>query len=130
MQPEDFRVEEQLGFAPDGTGSHLLLKVEKRGANSGWVAAALARQAAVASRDVGMSGHKDRDAVTRQYYTLPESARAPAGGWVGFEGQGFRVLEATAHGRKLRIGTHRSNRFHLVIRDLEGNAEAIARRLR
>ena len=128
-QPEDFRVEEQLGFAPDGTGSHLLLKVEKRGANSGWVAAALARQAAVASRDVGMSGHKDRDAVTRQYYTLPESARAPAGGWVGFEAQGFRVLEATAHGRKIRIGTHRSNRFHLVIRDLEGDAGAIARRL-
>ena len=92
--PEDFRVEELLGFAPDGSGAHLLLHVEKRGANSGWVAAALARAAQVASRDVGLSGHKDRDAVTRQYYSLPESARAPAGGWTGFEGEGFRVLEA------------------------------------
>jgi hypothetical protein len=118
--PEDFRVEELLGFAPDGSGAHLLLHVEKRGANSGWVAAALARAAQVASRDVGLSGHKDRDAVTRQYYSLPASARAPVGGWTGFEGEGFRVLEAAPHGRKLRIGTHRANRFRIAIRDVSG----------
>ena len=114
---------------PDGSGAHLLLHVEKRGANSGWVAAALARTAQVASREVGLSGHKDRDAVTRQYYSLPESARAPAGGWTGFEGEGFRVLEATPHGRKLRTGTHRANRFRIAIRDVSGDPEAIAQRL-
>jgi len=128
--PEDFRVEELLGFAPDGSGAHLLLHVEKRGANSGWVAAALARAAQVASRDVGLSGHKDRDAVTRQYYSLPASARAPVGGWTGFEGEGFRVLEAAPHGRKLRIGTHRANRFRIAIRDVFGDPDAITQRLR
>jgi len=127
--PEDFLVEELLGFAPDGSGAHLLLHVEKRGANSGWVAAALARTAQVAPREVGLSGHKDRHAVTRQYYSLPESARVPAGGWTGFEGEGFRVLETTPHGRKLRTGTHRANRFRIAIRDVSGNPEAIAQRL-
>ena len=130
VAPEDFRVEELLGFAPDGAGAHLLLHVEKRGANSGWVAAVLARVAQVASRDVGASGHKDRDAVTRQYYSLPAAARAPAGGWAGFEGEGFRVLEATAHGRKLRTGSHRANRFRLVIREVAGDHDAIVQRLR
>jgi tRNA pseudouridine13 synthase len=129
VTPEDFRVEELLGFAPDGSGAHLLLHVEKRGANSGWVAAALARAAQVATRDVGMSGYKDRDAVTRQYYSLPASAAVPAGGWTGFEGEGFRVLEATPHGRKLRTGTHRANRCRIAIRGVSGDAEAIVRRL-
>ncbi|WP_457831658.1 tRNA pseudouridine(13) synthase TruD, partial [Staphylococcus aureus] len=37
-QPEDFLVEEQLGFAPAGSGQHILLKVRKRAANTEWVA--------------------------------------------------------------------------------------------
>lgn len=127
--PEDFFVEELLGFAPDGAGGHLLLAVEKRQANTAWVAAMLARAGGVASRDVGFSGHKDRDAVTRQHFSLPATARAPAGGWAGFAGEGFRVLAATAHGRKLKIGTHRVNRFRLVIRDVVADPAAVERRL-
>ena len=129
-RPEDFQVEELLGFTADGSGAHLLLYVEKRGANSGWVAAALARVGQVAAREVGFSGHKDRDAVTRQYMTLPGSARAPAGGWTGFEGEGFRVLSAMPHGRKLRTGAHRANRFRIAIRALLGDHGAIDARLR
>jgi tRNA pseudouridine13 synthase len=129
VEPEDFQVEEVLGFAPDGTGSHVLLLVEKRGANSGWVAARLAHAAGVPVRDVGFSGHKDRAALTRQYYSMPLRAGADATGWTGFSGEGFRVLEAQAHGRKLRAGTHRANRFRIGIRELEGDADAIAARL-
>ena len=130
VTPEDFEVDELLGFAPDGAGAHLLLKVEKRGANSGWVAAALARAGQIATREVGFSGHKDRNAVTRQYYSLPASARAPAGGWAGFAGEGFRVLEATPHGRKLKVGTHRANRFRILIRDLVADTGPLDDRLR
>jgi tRNA pseudouridine13 synthase len=129
VTPEDFAVDELLGFAPDGAGAHLLLRVEKRGANSGWVAAALARAGEVAVRDVGFSGHKDRNALTRQHYSLPASARVPAGGWAGFSGDGFRVLEASPHGRKLKVGTHRANRFRVVIRELAGDTEALVDRL-
>jgi tRNA pseudouridine13 synthase len=129
VELEDFEVDELLGFRPDGTGSHLLLLVEKRGANTGWVASELARAAGIASREVGFSGHKDRAAVARQHYTLPASAVVPGAGWTGFEGEGFRVLEVCPHGRKLRIGSHRSNRFRIRIRDLEGDADAISRRI-
>ena len=38
-RPEDFLVLEGLGFPPDGEGAHALLEVEKRDANTGWVAA-------------------------------------------------------------------------------------------
>jgi tRNA(Glu) U13 pseudouridine synthase TruD len=41
-QPDDFVVEEDLGFAPAGMGQHVLLKVRKRDANTQWVARELA----------------------------------------------------------------------------------------
>ena len=42
-RPEDFRVEEFLGFEPTGAGEHLYLEVRKREANTRWVAEQLAR---------------------------------------------------------------------------------------
>jgi tRNA pseudouridine13 synthase len=127
--PEDFRVEEILGFEPDGEGTHLLLTVEKRGANSGWVAEQLARAAGVPPRDVGSSGHKDRNAVTRQAYTLPWPAQAPFDPCLAFGGEGWRVVGASRHGRKLRPGSHRANRFVLRVRDVAGDREALRDRL-
>jgi tRNA pseudouridine13 synthase len=127
--PEDFVVEEVLGFEPDGSGTHALLTVEKRGANTAWVGAQLARAAGVAVRDVGWSGQKDRNAVTRQAYSLPWPAHASVEACLEFAGEGYRVLAAHRHGRKLRPGSHRANRFELRVRAVEGDPAALAARL-
>lgn len=127
--PEDFRVEEVLGFEPDGTGPHALLTVEKRGANTGWVAAQIARAARVAVREVGWSGQKDRDAVTRQAFTIPWPERESLDTCHEFGGEGFRVLGAARHGRKLRPGSHRANRFELRVTGLAGDIAALEERL-
>jgi tRNA pseudouridine13 synthase len=120
VEPEDFFVEEQLGFEPDGAGGHALLVVEKRGANTGWVAGQIARMAGVAARDVGYSGQKDRDALTRQAFTVPLNATAPVEPLTAIAGDGFRVLSAVRHGRKLRPGSHRANLFRIRVREIEG----------
>ena len=125
VEPEDFYVEEMLGFEPDGSGGHGLLVVEKRGANTGWVAAQLARHAGVPVRDVGYSGHKDRQAVTRQAYTVPLAQGVDVAGCRGWTGEGYAVLTAARHGRKLRPGSHRANRFVLRVRHVVGPREAI-----
>jgi tRNA pseudouridine13 synthase len=127
--PEDFQVDELLGFLPDGSGGHALLTVEKRGANTGWVAAQLARAAGVDVRDVGWSGRKDRDALTRQAYTVPWPAGAPVETCLDWAGEGYRVVQAARHGRKLRPGSHRANRFRLRVRDLDCEPAALAARL-
>jgi tRNA pseudouridine13 synthase len=127
--PEDFVVDEVLGFEPDGAGSHALLVVEKRGANTGWVASQLARAAGVAARDVGWSGQKDRNALTRQAFTLPWPAQTPVAGCLEFAGEGYRVLRADRHGRKLRPGSHRANRFALRVRAVAGDLDALVARL-
>jgi tRNA pseudouridine13 synthase len=127
--PEDFVVNEVLGFEPDGAGAHVLLVVEKCGANTGWVASQLARLARVPVRDVGTSGLKDRNAVTTQAFTLPWPVTAPIDACLAFAGDGWRVLSAARHGRKLRAGSHRANRFALRVRDLEGDRDALVARL-
>jgi tRNA pseudouridine13 synthase len=128
-QPEDFQVEEVLGFEADGEGEHVLLRVEKRGANTRWVAGQLACAARVAVREVGYSGLKDRHAVTVQHFSLPAARGAGIEDWVGRHGEGFRVLGASRHRRKLRPGSHRANRFRILLRDPRGDFASFEARL-
>ena len=69
--PEDFRVEEDLGFEPAGSGAHLLLQVRKVNANTQWVARELARLAGCHVAEVGYAGIKDRRAVAVQWFSVP-----------------------------------------------------------
>lgn len=112
--PEDFLVEEVLGFAPDGEGEHLWLFIEKRDQTTAMVARNLARLCGVSPREVGFSGMKDRVAVTRQWLSVQLPGReAPAGVFDALGEQGVRVLEQARHSRKLKRGVHRGNRFRL-----------------
>ena len=126
--PEDFRVEEVLGFEADGEGPHVMLTVEKRGANTHWVAAQLARAAGVPPREVGYAGLKDRHAVTMQHFTIGLDRR-PEPDWSTLGGDEFRVLSAARHRRKLKTGALQGNRFRLVLRDLGTSAMDLAPRL-
>lgn len=126
--PDDFYVREWLGFEPDGDGDHMLLRVRKRAANTFWVAKQLARIAKCAPRDVGYAGLKDRDAVTEQAFTVP--LRTAVGeAWQGIGGEGFEVVAAHRHRRKLKRGALRGNVFEIVLRDFVGAAEALGARL-
>ncbi|TVP61530.1 MAG: tRNA pseudouridine(13) synthase TruD, partial [Halomonadaceae bacterium] len=64
-EPEDFVVDEILGWELDGKGEHLCLWLEKRGDNTEFVATELARLAGCRKMDVSFCGLKDRHAVTR-----------------------------------------------------------------
>ncbi|MGC1549829.1 MAG: tRNA pseudouridine(13) synthase TruD [Rhodanobacter sp.] len=118
--PDDFRVEEILGYDADGQGEHALLWVEKRGANTDWVARELARFAGVPPLNVGYAGLKDRHAVTRQAFTV-QLAGKPDPDWSAFPHADIKVLAATRHSRKLKRGALRGNRFVLVLREIQGD---------
>jgi tRNA pseudouridine13 synthase len=125
--PEDFEVHEELGFEPAGRGEHLLLQVRKRLANTPWVARELARHAGVRPFDVGYAGLKDRHAVTTQWFTAPARGRRPED-WTGLQGEGYEVIAAHAHSRKLPRGALAGNRFRIVLRDFTGDAAVLAER--
>jgi tRNA pseudouridine13 synthase len=114
-EPEDFQVEEIPSYEPCGEGAHTFLFVEKRLCNSDEVARALARAAGVPPRDVGYAGRKDRRALTRQWFSVPDYAPERA---LALELEGVRVLRAERHRNKLRTGHLRGNRFAIRARDV------------
>jgi len=116
VSPEDFQVEEILGFSPSGEGEHCLVWVEKVDRNSNDVATEIAQRLGIRRRLVDHCGLKDRAAITRQWFSihLPGIA-SPTPEQIN--GDGFRVLMTTRHQRKLRRGGHRANRFVIRLRD-------------
>lgn len=112
-EPEDFVVDEVPLYPASGSGTHTFLHVEKRLKTTDDVARSLARAAGVKPRDVGYAGRKDRLAVTRQWFSVPDFAPEAA---LALEVSGVRVLEATPHRHKLRTGQLRANRFDIRVR--------------
>jgi tRNA pseudouridine13 synthase len=122
--PEDFYVEEQLSFEPSEAGPHWLLRVEKRTANTRWVAAEIARLAGVPGGDVGYAGLKDRHAVAVQWFSVPKLATT-ADFWTNIRTAEFKVLEARANLRKLKIGALSGNRFRIRLRNAVWSREQL-----
>ena len=126
--PEDFHVEERLSFEPSGNGPHWLLRIEKRTANTRWVAAEIARLAGVAAGDVGYAGLKDRQAVAVQWFSVPAAGKT-ADFWSGVRTNEFKVLQVHANLRKLRIGALSGNRFRVRLRDVTWSREQLDSKL-
>lgn len=122
--PEDFVVVEELGHAPTGEGEHWWVLIEKRERNTVDVANALAAFAGVHPRHVGFGGLKDRHAVTRQYFSVHMPGREEPD-WHGWDEPGIRVIEAARSARKIQRGRLSGNHFELVVRELDGDLDAL-----
>lgn len=119
--PEDFRVEELPLYPLQGEGHHTYLLIEKRQRTTDAVLRDLAQRLDIDRREVGYAGRKDRHAITRQWFSVPELDPEQA---LALELPGARVLEAQKHPHKLRVGHLTGNRFQIVVRDLaEASAE-------
>jgi tRNA pseudouridine13 synthase len=120
--PEDFQVEELPAFPPTGEGAHLWLWVEKTGRDTQEVARGLARAAQVDVREVGYAGLKDRQAVTRQAFTVP----VPTSAALDVALPGVRVLQTQRTERKLRTGQLSGNAFRVRLRAVRAPEAAAA----
>lgn len=125
---EDFQVDEVLDIPLSGQGEHLWLWVEKRELNTEEAARRLARAAGVPARAISYAGLKDRQALTRQWFSLhlpgkadPDLSRA--------EDANLRVLKQMRHQRKLQRGAHSSNGFTLRLTQLAADHQAVDARL-
>ncbi len=140
--PEDFCVFERPATEPEGSGEHLWLEIEKRLLNTEDVAVALGRACGVPRGQVSYAGRKDRQAVTRQWFSVQCRAAAEPD-WqspaslmerLGEHADGeVRVMRAERHSRKLRTGHLAGNRFVVWLREVAGDrdmAEQILRRIR
>lgn len=121
--PEDFIVQEQPAYLPEGDGEHLYLWLEKRDVSASWLERQLERHLGVPRREIGVAGLKDRGAITRQWVSVPARlvAKQLGGSWEGVVGpltDQITILEAKLHRNKLRRGHLRGNHFQIALRQL------------
>lgn len=128
LTPEDFQVEEILGFEPSGAGEHVFLHIEKRGENTDFVARQLARFAGIPLRETGYAGLKDRHGATRQWFSVKIPIKTEPD-FSPLESANLKILAMTRNTRKLKKGAAKGNRFIITIRKLTGNPDALATRL-
>lgn len=126
---EDFQVNEVLDIPLSGAGEHLWLWVEKRGLNTEDAARRLARAAGVPLKAISYAGLKDRQALTRQWFSLHLPGKADPD-LAAAEGDDLRILERTRHSRKLQRGAHAANGFIIRLTALDADREALEQRLR
>ena len=116
LQPADFFVSEILGRRLSGAGEHAYFFVEKTRLNTDEVVAEIAQAYGVGVQDVGYAGRKDKQAVTRQWFSVPvgsaDDAPAP---WRLLHSQ-LRCLARTRHAQKLRRGQLQGNLFGVRLR--------------
>ncbi len=124
VKPEDFLVEEQLGFELSGQGEFVWLEIRKTLANTDWVARQIARRLGLPGSAVSYSGLKDRRAVTRQFFSIHLPGK-PDPDLDALDLPGVEMLGAFRHRRKLRRGTHSGNRFRIRLRDFAGEPEQL-----
>jgi tRNA pseudouridine13 synthase len=110
--PATFLVEEIPAYTPSGEGEHTFLWIEKRGLTTIDAVKKLARLLGADARDIGYAGLKDRNAITRQWISVPRVEPERAG---AIAEPDLTVLEAKRHGNKLRTGHLRGNKFELVV---------------
>jgi tRNA pseudouridine13 synthase len=111
--PADFRVEEIPLYHPCGSGEHLYVQIEKEGLSTFELLSRLARRLGVKERELGYAGMKDARATTRQTISIPGARPEQL---LGLVEDGYRVLDASLHRNKLRLGHLAGNRFVIRIR--------------
>ncbi|MEX0775751.1 MAG: tRNA pseudouridine(13) synthase TruD [Phycisphaeraceae bacterium] len=122
-RPEDFLVEEQPLYQPEGHGEHLYLYIEKRERATTDVVHRLAKLFNVRRGDIGYAGLKDKHAVTRQHLSIYKPD--PTGddkALANIEHTGMKLLWSARHVNKLRRGHHAGNRFVIRIRQVDPTA--------
>jgi tRNA pseudouridine13 synthase len=124
--PDDFIVSEIPAYEPCGAGEHLYLLIEKCGITTLEAIRRIARELNVPERDVGYAGMKDAAGITRQTLSVQ---RVKAEAALALKLDGIKVLSATHHSNKLKLGHLKGNHFKIIIRgvaaDVVSNAQLV-----
>ena len=124
----DFCVDEQLSFELTEKGEYAYLWIEKVNRSTVDVAKQLSVVTGVHGSEVGYSGMKDRCAEARQWFSIKLPAEREAE-LMACESDSLRIVEAHRNSRKLKIGSHRSNHFRILLRDCDGSRDEFELRL-
>lgn len=116
VQPEDFAVDEVPLYEACGEGEFLYLRIRKRDISATELTSHFARVLGISQSAIGVAGRKDRRAVTTQYVSVPARSVDDSS---KLNTDQIEVLESKLHRNKLKTGHLASNRFEIVLRDVD-----------
>lgn len=122
-QPEHFQVDELSELQPSGYGDYLLLKIQKRDINTAAVASELAKYFTVKPFAVSYAGRKDKQAVTRQWFSIKTAESYDDCNQQIHDK--FSVIASCRHHEKIQIGALSGNRFTIHLTQFKGDRNQV-----
>ena len=114
-KPEDFVVEEVLALKLQEQGRYAVFQMHKRYWDSEAVAWELSKRLRLPRRQLGLTGNKDRHALTTQHLSIPARYKT------ALDHVRLRDVTLTFRGcldDPITIGAHEGNRFRIIVRNL------------
>ena len=124
--PQDFIVTERLGFDLTGEGENLFLLIEKEGLNTQQVCEYLAKFFGKRLRDIGYAGLKDKQSVSRQWFSVQVNVKQDLD-LSGLKTEQIRLIRYARHIRKLKVGSLAANHFAIRLRQVTNISALIER---
>jgi tRNA pseudouridine13 synthase len=124
-RPQDFMVEEVPLYKTTNEGNFTFLLVEKVNLSTLDLVTLVRNHLDLGDEQVGLAGWKDKRAVTRQWVSVPREHVSDSR-LARLTREGLQILGETHHFHKLRTGHLLGNRFSVLIRLADPEAEARA----
>lgn len=124
--PEDFIVTETLPFELTGEGENLYLLIEKRELNTQQVCQHLAKVLGRRLRDIGYAGLKDKQSVSRQWFSVQANVRQDLD-LTNIATPQIKLIDSKRHNKKLKIGNLKNNRFDIRLKGVENKQQLLAK---
>ena len=114
--PRNFIVEEIPLYEFCESGEHLILKVRKKGLSTGEMLNIFSKNLGIKRAEIGYAGLKDKNALTIQYISIHKKF---AKNIERFNAENIKILSATYHTNKLKLGHLRANKFYICIKKVD-----------
>ena len=109
----DFVVEEIPLYEFSGEGEHLVLHIRKKNLSTFELIDAITRHLGIKNKEIGYAGLKDKHALTYQYISLHRKYEEQM---KRFSHPNVKILSATYHNNKIRMGHLKGNRFFIRVK--------------
>ena len=123
QNPENFVVKEVPLYEFSGEGEHLVLYIRKKNLSTFELVKKIAKHLNIKEKEIGYAGLKDKNALTYQYISVHKKYEKELN---NLDIEGVKILDATYHQNKIRIGHLKGNSFFVRLKKVDSvNAKKI-----
>jgi tRNA pseudouridine13 synthase len=113
---DDFIVDEIFDTNFTNSGNYLILHIKKKNISTWDLISYVAKVLNISQNEVGYAGLKDKNATTTQYISIPLNRSRDI---EKINNKNIKILATFQHKYKIKIGTHKGNKFKIKLKDID-----------